>query len=58
MDKLPQRTIWITSLKIEFNQGTNWFMKTHLKLILADFETVLHELGHCFQLGHDGDPRN
>lgn len=52
---------WITSLKIEFNQGTNWFYgenPSKINFMQYDFETVaLHELGHCFQLGHDRDPQ-
>lgn len=52
---------WITSLKIEFNQGTNWFYgenPSKINFMQYDFETVaLHELGHCFQLEHDRDPQ-
>ena len=57
----PGEPSWITSLKIEFNQGTNWFYgenPSKINFMQYDFETVaLHELGHCFQLGHDGDPQ-
>ena len=56
----PGEASWINNLKIEFNNKTNWYYGQNpgqISFMQYDFETVaLHELGHCFQLRHDGDP--
>ena len=42
----------------KFNEINKQWHENEKNFMQYDFETVaLHELGHCFQLGHDGDPQ-